>query len=72
MISIESTVTILASAVVFAGFNKFLEYGVIPIPKRYQGKDEHKWRSAATSLVHATVVGIMAVIRFVQYFAIIF
>ncbi|XP_072032947.1 TLC domain-containing protein 2-like [Amphiura filiformis] len=61
MVSASACVVILSSFVTFSLFNKFLEFDIIPIPKRYVGNLQHKWRSATVSFVHATIVGVMSV-----------
>ena len=67
MMSHVAISTIFAAVIFFSLLNKFLEYGVVPIPKRYQGEsDQRKWRSAAVSLVHSVITSVMASVRLVH------
>ncbi|XP_072047480.1 TLC domain-containing protein 2-like [Amphiura filiformis] len=61
MVSVTACFIILASFGIFSLFNKFLEFGVVPIPKRYVGNLQYKWRSAVVSLLHSSVVGSMSI-----------
>ncbi|XP_072046663.1 TLC domain-containing protein 2-like [Amphiura filiformis] len=62
MVSVIACVIILASFGAFSLFNKFLAFGVIPIPKRYVGNLQYKWRGTAVSLVHTSIVCVIGVI----------
>lgn len=44
----------------FSQLNSFLKCGAIAAPKKYDGKDQHKWRNTVGSLIHAAVVGILS------------
>ncbi|XP_072048206.1 uncharacterized protein [Amphiura filiformis] len=60
MVSVIACVIILASFGTFSFFNKFLEFEVIPIPKRYVGNLQYKWRGTVVSLVHTSIVCFMS------------
>ncbi|XP_022103748.1 TLC domain-containing protein 2-like [Acanthaster planci] len=46
----------VASALGYKCFNLLLDFDILSPPNKYAGKERHRWRNAATSLVNAVIV----------------